>query len=1341
MVLGKRRRRSRTVSPAFNLAQLSHHDPRILPPVTAPADILQPPEESIRVPCDNSAAVPSAAFPSVDVPSMDEPSVEDQSPTRTPSPAQPPPTSRPPNDSFVPSDDEFFVPNPHYEPESDAATDSQPHPLSPDTTVDRSLDYPVVHSDFFFDVFQLPDLSQCDDGTFDAMATSESEPFDADIASLASDVVATTKKKLKRLCFLGILSLYGKTRFTLDSYDHLVTMMRDKDTGQSIPSASTMRQRVFPYLVQNLFTQSAIHKFTFKDGAVPPDNTPTTSFSHYKNEAVVVKVSDWLRMDVQSLHILREIACIDSCRCSRYHGQADLRIDSAEIVRRRTAFSQQSQLLWVNKSGTPYPAENGTACEFNSPLPSSAFTSLRARSSVRLRQVIYRGERCTSFQGEILDTLTVALESENGAASIHLNRQRTPSAIDSSAITQSLPSPSTTSSQFHACLSYIKDICRETQPTDSELAVDSRDANHEATRNRSDFRGQTRRKSKRLPSDENRSLSSFQMEYLLPSDHVTVLSIDEDRGIMGIFVSRFWTRRLDDERNFLLFLQVSSDPQSKATLLLSVPVLGVPCFISSPSSTTNLDDRSSVCNTTGKLPCGTPFYIYRVIMYADDFNGRSTLFPKGSVGGLYMTPCGLHQRSRRSQSSIRVLSLTPSGVSTNSVIDHLLDDIVSGSVEGVECVDAFGQQVRVFVDMLGFLGDYPASSAVVDVSGHQANAPCTHCSFHVSKNFGQSRYSFTTSATSGSSTHRRTQIRMRTIRKVRLNNKQRKLMGVKLFQEHHETKSGMSPLLKFADLYNDAVEKLRVGPKLKMINHLKDGYAANIIAPDHLITGLFSGILLCTFMYITDGDETHATKLETILINELAKFGYPSQTTLYIPKKRKLVPGLSMSMLYVLLSVLPSSLRSFNLLDTLPTKNMITNLHIFVSLALWWPTQFVDGDDAWDLVHGTNIGTYHTSLHTLASNFVKSVNAYALSYPDMGCHVDRPNTHRLLELTMHTLPAFTHISNVCELVFESAHQPLKYYLSRNHTSRSHIYSVQLMLARDWLVRIWCLWSIHTSTTESQRAKEDAMIGLFILLGGKKASLVDWRSASTRESFKKLNDHVNDLLSHTAESILKKWYNDISTSYNSPAYWKVISLGKPDSLSSQQSTFLAAARQRLATLCRLHVEHLELGLVAQFRRGYGSSAINSHERLKVGDFIQLLIQRCDTDAVFLHTKLCSSGLPFFFVVGGFFTDSSGQSWSVVKRCTLPDGEAKQLPTTTKVSFLRAKTATFYSCTSSMQFLRLTPHVRKVGFLHDCFLDGGCTFDTSSRTLTHSTTTLAGGTFLLMTRYMCYPPRRS
>ena len=451
-----------------------------------------------------------------------------------------------------------------------------------------------------------------------------------------------------------------------------------------------------------------------------------------------------------------------------------------------------------------------------------------------------------------------------------------------------------------------------------------------------------------------------------------------------------------------------------------------------------------------------------------------------------MSPSGLHVRSRRSQYSIRTVSLTPAGVSTNLVIDFLVDDMVKGSIDGFECIDAFGNKVKVFLDIMGFIGDYPAVSAVVDISGHNSTAPCTHCGFVFNKSAGMPVYAYTTSVTSRHSSYRRTQERTESLQATGLSADALKMLGMKKLQYEELVHSNACPIFKFAAHYNTTLEFHCNPPSFS--SSRKDGYSLNLIAPDHLFTGLFKGLLTITFIQLQDDDARD--KLQIYLVVLLGEFGYQSQSTLFKKKKKKLVPGLSMSMLYAILIVLPTSLKALDLLDSHPAKRLIINFHRMFSFAFWWPSFSHDGHSAWKLVNDSHMGMYHRMLQILAANFVKAVNEYNKIYPGLAVHVDKPNIHRVLELFQHTVPLFNHLVFICELVFESAHQPLKYFLSRNHTLGSHIYAVQLVLAKDWLVRLSCLWNIYRDINETTSDRHHAFMGLVMLLAGRNTPSVD-----------------------------------------------------------------------------------------------------------------------------------------------------------------------------------------------------------------------------------------------------------
>ena len=234
------------------------------------------------------------------------------------------------------------------------------------------------------------------------------------------------------------------------------------------------------------------------------------------------------------------------------------------------------------------------------------------------------------------------------------------------------------------------------------------------------------------------------------------------------------------------------------------------------------------------------------------------------------------------------------------------------------------------------------------------------------------------------------------------------------------------------------------------------------------------------------------------------------------------MPGLSMSILYFILTVLPSTMDSLCLLECHREKRLTLKLHQFFSLAFWWPSAINDGMNAWDYVHRGRMDSYHRALKILSANFVKSVDRFIKSNPQLSSHVDRPNLHRILELAHHTIPLFNNVRYLCELVFESSHQPLKFYLWRNHTTNSHVYSVQVVFAKDWLDRLWSLWRLYRDKSEAPEHRRFALIGLLRLFGGKEMDDVDWTMQQGGKYIDELRDHVNSLMIGTIEERLDTW---------------------------------------------------------------------------------------------------------------------------------------------------------------------------------------------------------------------------
>ena len=76
-----------------------------------------------------------------------------------------------------------------------------------------------------------------------------------------------------------------------------------------------------------------------------------------------------------------------------------------------------------------------------------------------------------------------------------------------------------------------------------------------------------------------------------------------------------------------------------------------------------------------------------------------------------------------------------------------------------------------------------------------------------------------------------------------------------------------------------------------------------------------------------------------------------------------------------------------------------------------------------------------------------------------GSLLDKPNTHRLLELVMCTFPMYGHGSLCSELLLEHTHQLFKGWLQRNTHPWAHITAMEKALEKDWMSRLSSLHNI------------------------------------------------------------------------------------------------------------------------------------------------------------------------------------------------------------------------------------------------------------------------------------------
>lgn len=168
------------------------------------------------------------------------------------------------------------------------------------------------------------------------------------------------------------------------------------------------------------------------------------------------------------------------------------------------------------------------------------------------------------------------------------------------------------------------------------------------------------------------------------------------------------------------------------------------------------------------------------MLLCDNFTHFVPLFPRRSVGGCYVLSPGLEIQKKWSVSPVRTIILTPTGISTNMVLDSLIHVNIRGSIERAEGHNTNGQKVQVFIKVCGFLDDYFASARFLDVMKHSAKAPCTHCSFRHCHEEKGSNFSFRTPVHSGNRSFSRSMNTTIELREKDLRNEHRCSLGVKV---------------------------------------------------------------------------------------------------------------------------------------------------------------------------------------------------------------------------------------------------------------------------------------------------------------------------------------------------------------------------------------------------------------------------------------------------------------------------------------------------------------------------------------------------------------------------------
>lgn len=612
-----------------------------------------------------------------------------------------------------------------------------------------------------------------------------------------------------------------------------------------------------------------------------------------------------------------------------------------------------------------------------------------------------------------------------------------------------------------------------------------------------------------------------------PGDLITLIRpahASNDSTSRILIVCRFWTEREERGRHvFWLrgpdFVQCTTDPaaplsgftplgQSESNLYRDVRSIRLTARHSGKRG----PDRFDPISSHGFLESGERYFIYRFLLFWDGF--EISVGKSASGEGVYLVCLNLPPFARSSASAVRILSLTPPGVKSEVIFQRIQDDIAQGQVEGVVDFDAYGNRTRIFLDLVGCIGDTPAINAALDVLGHTGSACCHLCRF-VRKSNTRMGSRYTRNGFNGfSSSTGRGFYQHCGVRDSSAKEETCRLLG--MTPTRPNDKLQLHTLRSAVLASRGSIPATRGG--VPILYGDLDPYRACLIAPDHLLTGHFRDCVNTAFRLLPS--KQHRVVTEQYMIGLLCECDLPIQNRLFDFEKKALF-SMSMSELYSLSMIAHTGfLLSCRFLSTLPAKvsdRCKHSIEVMRSCAdliahLWNPVRSMEVHEdnssfVTSIQNETNIHIDRvrelctmedSDLQALESTRTSRSRRAELSkeYRDRAIAVktiDKPNVHRLRELAFSTLPMVGFVSRVGELVLEKTHQTLKRAIKHSNNKDVQIQSVLSSIFGDWQARL------SMQANSALKGDINHVRGCFRLLAGREAVFqLEGRISSTHE---------------------------------------------------------------------------------------------------------------------------------------------------------------------------------------------------------------------------------------------------
>ena len=1117
---------------------------------------------------------------------------------------------------------------------------------------------------------------------------SDPNPTSTEHIKFLHTVRQSMKYTLRWERLLAFTAVTGSDHFTEKNLTFLAKAVATSSKGStSLPTYKTLKANQWRFMRDNLYVRSTLlyiagnHTQRQRAPRGKTVDTANMGSQDIRDCVRMILPSDWACLDIQTLPMYNELF-IDKNPSER-HGVC---IEDSPLLNNcdRREFLSGTKSIWARYRNTVVPSRSSEILIF----PIGEFiVSDNSTSENDLWFTIVEGENC--FKGRVGPTWCVRSgESENP--------QLAASKLSESFHTDELLVHFYLSIATHKPTDFNIDLSNSTRkqnPDDSDKDQPDQDNGDGTNGDRHN-----------CPSDYN-TLFSF------PGDFCTLIRPvdgEKSRYVVLFLASHIWRedgrvgerilffnreylhRRVQYELSYhniltsktgdrlieeFIYNMANLDtiyqifPMNATSLELSkvIPVTGLPSFPETSKPSYLSDSNRSVKNR-GILKDGTPYLIYRFFLYLDGFKEKKSLSDQRSVTGCYLLPAGLRHQSRTTCTCVRTLTIAPHRMDPNIVLSHIVDDVVNGAVHGINTVDAYGNIVKLFLDIPGTLADTLAQTAGADLKGHTADAYCAYCSSRKRKGLPTPPITYTTTLHSRRQSLVRSDERMREIRACTVHEDVQKHIGTSCTTEEDSLERLSVKLASAFQSSNETEQVILDQHNQPVLDSFFDSYQSAAVVPDHLFKGLITNVLTVCFNAIPD--DSMRSHLDNLICHSIRENNLHSIDTILNWDKHGEYKGINnlktSSLLCVnvfaapilkqygenitkTLSSIDSELLSTSaIVDSLPKNplpfHLPTELQKIISLSYWCPqeTQNTKSDIEYvfgkDNMHQT---TYFGDLQRLATLYISSIQKYYTSSGVHAKHLDKPNAHRLIEFVYHTVPTFGHALNVSEMVLEQAHRHFKGWLEKNTQRGAHITAVELDLARDWMNRVYALFTLQQKGTDEE--KTAALFGLSRLMFG----AID--PNRSKETYNEATEHLIDKLPEALESpVLEamRGHSQTTMLQSAGTHWKLKGKSKMD----KEKYF----RNGVKVLDRVHYASAQFKLsdykqfaIASLQRANQCGDISrtsTFNNIKEGSFVSAKIN--NPRGVVLIPKKDSSSIKFY-VVFSLAKSPDKKNWIFVK----------------------------------------------------------------------------------------------